>query len=291
MIDLSPMLVKKRFTFREHLHALKLLFPKGWIWNWPLNYEDILITEGIPSAESFGTPFLKFGQIVVPAGIASAETFGTAQLNQQLIASGIGTAEAFGTAAIDSGFYQFDDFESGSFQSGWDSEFTSGFLIRDQDSQKIAYQSAGSPDRLFPPSGQNINGDFEVTFQLVLGTQSGGNHSLWIAVYDTSNNEKFSLTFNPNELQTWEAGVKQAVQTGFTPPKTVTVRIKRESGTLYAYYNNDAAGGQGGTWVREDSWGTPGDGYAFAGDCYLKIDSDDGYGGYGEIEVKGDNIV
>jgi len=315
MLELEYLLIKKRFTFREYLHSLRQLFPKGVAWNWPLVYEDILQPYGVITKEQFGYPSIyaaprilplgivsaeAFGvmiatMMIAPAGIASAQAFGTLNINRNVLPTGISSSETFGTAAITEGFYLYDDFENGSIKSGWNSAFASvpaNWTVRDQSGQKIAYSPNHSVSALFPQSTTKISGNFEVKWQFVIGTNSGGNTSLHIQIKDpTDGHLHGNLYYVPSELHLVDNITDRGIQTGITAPKIVTCKMVRSSGVIWTYYNDDATGGEAGSWIRNDAWSTPGSSISFSSDCVLEIDGDDGYGGYGFIEVKGDLLV
>ena len=293
MNDLEYLRVKKLFTFRDYLHMFRQMFPQCLAWNWRVVWEDILQPAGIASREQFGYPIIVNDQFISPVGIVSREAFGSIRAGLNISPSGIASSESFGSLTVTAGFYLYDDFEDGTIKSGWNSAFNSNpsnWTVRTQQGQKIAYSPNANVCQLFPQSTSKISGNFEVKWQLVLGTGSG-NTSIHLDIYDTSNVKQFGLEYVPSVIRTTETGTPAAEKTGVTAPTIITCKIVRTGGTIYAWYNNDVAGGEAGSWVREDAWNTAGNGFSFSGNCYLKVDGDDGWGGYGFIEVKGDALV
>lgn len=297
MVELQYLTVKKRFTFREYLHMFRQLFPKCTAWNWLVTYIDVLQPPGISSGEGFGYPRIINEQILQPVGIPTAGAFGNLLLQLVLSPSAIGSGEAFGTATVANnyGFYLYDDFEDGSIKSAWNSAFAStpaDWTVRTQEGQKIAYSPNANICQLFPQSTAKISGYFEVKWQYVIGTNSGGNTSLHIEIQDPADGHIHgNFIYVPTEFQFKDEATAKGVQTGMTAPRTVTCKMVRSSGVIWAYYNDDATGGEAGSWIRNDAWSTPGSSVSFSADCVLLIDGDDSYGGYGFIEVKGDALV
>jgi hypothetical protein len=297
MNDLEYLRVKKLFTFRDYLHMFRQLFPQCLAWNWRVVWEDVLQPAGIISREQFGYPAIINEQIIVPVGIVSSEVFGSIMAGLNISPSGIASSEAFGTAVLtnDYGFYLYDDFENSAIKNLWNSAFynaPSNWSTKSQAGQIIAYSPDHSVSALFPQLTSKISGDFEVKWQFVIGTDSGGNVSLHIQIKDpTDGHLHGNLYYIPSELHLQDHITDKGIQSGITAPKTITCKMVRIAGVIWTYYNDDVAGGEAGNWVRNDAWSTPGSSISFSGDCVLEIDGDDGWGGYGFIEVKGDALI
>jgi hypothetical protein len=65
-----------------------------------LVYNQIVTASGIPSAEAFGNPIVLLAKTVSPVGIVSEEVFGNPSINLSLVVSGIASEEAFGEAKV-----------------------------------------------------------------------------------------------------------------------------------------------------------------------------------------------
>lgn len=316
---LQELIPSLRFDRWDYLRALRALLPRGLLWRIPLPDERdirplsilsleafgritvfsgiVFITpDGIGSSEAFGVPGVNQEQFIEPVGIGTMEAFGTPTVlsNFGISPNSIVSAEAFGSLTITQGFYLYDNFESG-ISGSWNSAFSSvpaNWTTRTQQGQGIAYSPNASVSALFPQGSTVISGNFQVKFQMVIGSNSGGNVSLHIQVKEVATgNLRGNLYFVPDNLYFYDHVTAKGEQSGFTPPKIVTCKIVRTSGVIWCYYNNDAAGGEAGSWIRNDSWSTPGSSISFSGNCTLEIDGDDGYGGYGMIEVQGDLLV
>jgi len=296
---LKPRLAYDRW---DYVRALRAMLPRGIPWNIPLPNESDIRPDSISSSESFGRVTISSGQtFITPDGIVSAESFGLAivvsewilQMSgipsgeafgaptvsfpaQSMTVNGIASAEGFGTPTIGFGFMQCCDFES-NLCSGWDSAFTTNWYQTTESGEGIAQRASDGTDRLYPPSGQMLSGDFIIEWGFWRSSSEVGNGSIHVLGLNITPTQIFDGTYNYGAI----LGINGGQFSAPTGPAEQRMKIVRTSGTIWCYRWTGSA------WQREDSWTTPGSSVSNSDNLYLSANGGDGVNGFSYICIDG----
>jgi len=254
---LKPRLAYDRW---DYVRALRALLPRGIPWNIPLPNESDIRPDSISSSEAFGRVSISFGQtLITPDGIVSAESFGFA-----IIVSGGHT------------WLQFCDFEI-DLCSGWDSAFATDWYQKVENGEGIAQRASDGTDRLYPPSGQMLSGDFLIEWGFWRSASEAGNTSIHILGFNSTP----AQFFDANYYGGWIHGINGGQFSPPTGPAEQRMKIVRTSGIIWCYRWTGSA------WQREDSWTTPGSSISNSDNFYLSVNGADGVNGFSYIGIDG----
>lgn len=273
---LKPRLAYDRW---DYARALRAMLPRGILWNIPLPNESDIRPDSILSSESFGRVTISSGQTsITPDGIESAESFGLAIVVSEWILqmSGIPSGEAFGTPTIGLVWDQFCDFES-NLCSGWDSAFTTNWNQTTESGVGIAQRASDGTDRLYPPSGQMLTGDFTIEWGIWRSASEAGNISIHIFGFNNTPVQIFDTNYSSGVIY----GVNSGQFSAPTGPAEQRMRIVRTLGIIWCYRWTGSA------WQREDSWTTPGSSVSNSDSLYLLVNGGDGVNGFSYIGIDG----
>lgn len=298
--ELKPRLAFDRW---DYVRALRALLPRGILWNIPLPDEsDIrpnsilsgeqfgrvtvssgvtyITPDGIAGAEDFGLVIVVAQNLVVLSGIPSSEAFGqpTVLTNEQFLTMlSIASAEGWGSPTITNAFMQFCNFTS-NLCSGWDSAFTTNWYQVTESGEGIAQRASDGDDRLYPPSGQLLSGDFTIEFGIWRSASEGsGNKSIHLMGYNNTPTQIWDVLMDAPTIY----GVNGGQFTAPTGPAEQRMRIVRTSGTIWCYRWTGSA------WQREDSWSTAGSSKFNSDNIYLSVNGADGVNGFSYIGING----
>jgi len=297
--ELIPQLTYDRW---DYVRSLRALLPRGRAWIIPLPDEkdirlhsidsaemfgritlftgNILVTpNGILSGESFGLPNMAEHKDVILSGIPSAESFGSLTLSPHLIIApnGIITEEVLGVPSISGGgsWTQYCGFET-TLCSGWDSAFLSNWYQTTENGEGIAQRASDGDDRLYPPTGQLLTGDFTVEFGFWHSANEGfANISIHMELFNAGGMIYDSMMIAPHIISN---GAQRLVPTG---PVEIRMKIDRISGNIWSYFWD------GSQWARIDIWPTPGNVMVNSDDLYLVVNGADGVNGFSYIGIDG----
>jgi len=301
MSYLQELIPKRKYSRWDYLGALINLFPRGWIWRIELPNEldislysipsgedfgritisqgqTIITPNGIASQESVGIPFIWTSDSIYPVGIASGEIFGSLSLGLGLVSSSISTSELWGSPSIRN-YLIWNTFES-SLGTGWDSEFTDDWYQTVENGEGIAQTTLNQNFRLFPPSGQMLNGNFTLIADFWRSaSEVGGNTSVHFGVKNSGGTKIEELHYYYDSHMKAVYGIAERVFGA--GPKKERYKIERISGVIWCYYWN------GSSWIRSDSWSTPGTSVSNSADLYVFVDGAESMNGFAEIQIIG----
>jgi len=300
--ELKPSLTYDRW---DYVRALRALLPRGIAWNIPLPDEHDIRLFSILTAERFGRVTITTGNTVItPDGIASAESWGLLVMNSQIIInlSGIPSREDFGSPCIyfpdsfillnsilsaenfgnpaitpEYPFEQYCDFSVG-LCPGFDSEFYTNWYQTTEHGEGIAQSASDVTSRLYPVSGKNFIGDFEIEFGIWRSFPDGTNNtSIHMMLYRTDTNVMLYdvMLVIPNFI------ANGAIYPAPMGPIEQKFRITRVAGVIWSYIWD------GSTWLRIDVWPTPGSEMLYSGACYAKVNGADAVNGFSYIGING----
>lgn len=277
-VYLQELIPHRKYDRWDYVRALRALLPRGKLWIIPLPDEKNIEPYGIGSAEEFGRATLTGNNVIItPNGIASVEGFGLPSIvvDYLILMSGIASAEAWGTPTLVLGFMQYCDFEV-DLCSGWDSEFTTNWSQTTEDGEGIAQRASDGTDRLYPPSGTDLTGDFLVEWSFWRSSSEAGNISIHMEIHD-SGGIIADAVYNSGSI----GGINGGSFSAPSGPAAQRMRIERVSGTIWCYRWTGSA------WEREDSWSTPGSSVSDSDDIFIKVNGANGVNGIGYIGING----
>jgi len=244
MPDLDYLIPQRRYGIKGWLNILKNLFPKGFVWRFPVIPDfNIWIQYGIESEEAFGELRVFSDQFVEPSGIGSGEAFGDLDTFTGIHPSGILTAEGLGSPVVlTDGTYITDGFSGGVYDSYWDSAFTSNWSLTQytpSSGNYVAVRGSQGVDRL---TG-DFSGSFELTTTLKLGPDNTGNNSVSMQVKQASDDALVcELEYwggTPNELRwSWGGVVKDSESIDFSQYLEIPIKLIRQffQGPIRAFW-------------------------------------------------------
>ena len=283
------LLVRAKFSKLNYLSSLIQLLPRGPGWKIPVPNEDDITPYSILSSQIFGlVTVIREESFITPIGILSGEAWGLASAGSQIQPSSILTSEAWGSHSVGRSLVlysissseswnspgvfqlpisplQFSDFSSG-LGSGWDSGFTSNWTQDTDNEEGFALRGSQGVDRMYPPTGTWITGDFEMYLGIWLNTNDGGaNKSVHIVIADAGG-DIFNFNWNNDEIEESVSGALDPLVGSTLRPGSIHCKITRVSGDLWAYYWTGSA------WKRMDAWDTPGSVVTDTDNVYIDID-------------------
>lgn len=287
MIIRTDLLERPIHSRRDYIQNLVQLLPRGPGWMIPVVDVGDITPYGLYSEEAFGlVNVVRDISIITPEGIGTAEAFGLLDLDMQVLPGGIASAEAFGSCIVgvpailsnsisssetfgSPGLIQFPASPlkewqfSSTIGSGWDSAFTSNWSQTTDNEEGIAIRGSDGQDRMYPPSGTELTGDFTIHMGLWRTASPSGNQSVHAIIE--------AITSTILDAKILAAGKVYEVVTGgehnLDPfsPGIVHIKIQRISGTIWTYVWD--AG-----WLRVDAWDTPGSSVSNSSNIHLDVD-------------------
>ena len=289
MIIRPDLLVRAKYSKLNYLSSLIQLLPRGPGWRIPVPNEDDITPYSILSSQIFGlVTVIREESFITLIGIPSMETWGSASAGNQIQPNGILTSEAWGNPGVtvflvltsissseswnSPGIIQLpaSPLQEGTFDSGlgagWASPFTSNWSQDTDNEEGFAVRGSDGEDRMYPPTGTWITGDFELYFGIWLNTNDGGaDKSIHIEIADAGG-DIFNFNWNNDEIEESVSGALDPLVGSTLRPGSIHCKITRVSGDLWAYYWTGSA------WKRMDAWDTPGSVVTDTDNVYIDVD-------------------
>ena len=287
------LLVRPIHSRRDYIHNLVQLLPRGPGWRIPVEDVGEVTPIGIYSSETFGLAnVVRAVSIISPEGILSAESFGLLELDLEVLPGGIASAEAFGLCIVGApailsnsisssevfgspGFIQFPASPLkewnfvGSIGTGWDSTFIANWVQSTDNEESIAVRGSDGQDRMYPPSGAELTGDFTIQMGLWRTAAPTGDKSVHAIIEDGTSTIVDTKILAAGKVYEDSTGGEHNLEE--FSPGVVHIKIERVSGTIWTYVWDDG-------WLRVDSWDTPGSSVSNSNNIHLDVDGADDNG-------------